>query len=195
MVSSVHASSLSQINCNGSKQSAKYPSNSSCCHHVGCNRWRRCPFARSDPWELATKFTATLVLETMDTIAAAAPHDVKKIHAVFDRYDRDGSGNLSMAEVREVMRGLGRTNESELAVMFSEMNGSQRLGQAYVTRDEFTRWWVLRICWPYHDLKADSNVARVAFVCRCTFIIGNPPDFHPSRRYLPLQIYTTALHS
>jgi len=78
----------------------------------------------------------------MDTIAAAVPKDAAKIHAIFDKYDRDGSGNLSIGEVRAVMHDLGRDNESDLALMFVEMNGSARLGQTFVTRDEFTRWWI-----------------------------------------------------
>ena len=62
----------------------------------------------------------------MDTITAAGTKDVGKIHAMFEKYDRDGSGELGMSEVRALMHDLGRDNESDLALMFAEMNGSYR---------------------------------------------------------------------
>ena len=69
----------------------------------------------------------------------AVTRDPVATRACFNRYDKDGSGSLELAEFRDFVRDLGeRLSEAELRWLVLQVDGDQ---SGSIDFDEFWEWW------------------------------------------------------
>jgi Ca2+-binding EF-hand superfamily protein len=66
--------------------------------------------------------------------------ELKEVSKTFDAFDRDGSGVITAAELRELMQSLGATTSD--ATLESIMRRLDSDGSGQITRAEFLQWYV-----------------------------------------------------
>jgi Ca2+-binding EF-hand superfamily protein len=83
---------------------------------------------------------------------------------MFDKYDQDGNGVISLSELRGMLRGQGmHLNESEITLALKEMDND---GNSTISYDEFLTWKKQS---SFQDLQLDDETLKRRIQILATF--------------------------